>query len=208
MELKKKKNICLCYFSIFVQYHRVLRQDSNYFSVQLNVKELCGRWRWSLEAPWLAVLQLGSCERAYKGIRPSQGLMGGWWACRMVFFCFFFPLPPFLFFFLPLRAGWFSGFRSDLAWYLCLYPDCSIPLRTCFLADLYSYLQESFPQRDSGVIFLAGCCYCSSKGLWVLTKKCQPFAVRQCVCICSTSDVCYHDLVKRLWQVTALQRVS
>lgn len=54
-----------------------------------------------------------------------------------------------------------------------------------------------FSQRDAVVIFLAGrCCY-SSRGLWVLTKKCQPFATRQCVCICGASDVRYHDLVKR-----------
>lgn len=104
------------------------------------------------------------------------------------YFVCFFVFPPCL----EIYAS--PEFKNDLAWSLCLYPDSRISLRTCFLVALYSYLQDSFfPWRDTIVIFLAGSCCCCSRKLWVLTKKCQPLATRQCLPICSTSEVSWHS---------------
>lgn len=131
-----------------------------------------------------------SCKPANESIKKLGPSIAWWLSCRVggfflfgLFFFLLLPTPSPLFlpfhistpfflsssFFLGLYGS--SGSKSNLAWSWCLYLGCSTPLRMCFLVVLHSCLQEFFLQRDTVLIFLAGHCYYSSRGLWVLTKK-------------------------------------
>lgn len=176
----------------------------NYISMEA-IKRLCGSWRWSLEAPWLDVLQLWD--------EPAQGPLEAWvlagWGVEVwggVIFPFFPPPPPppFIFFFLSCGSVWFSWFKSDLPCSFCLYPGCSIPLRICFLAALCSYLQEFFSSKRGSSHFSGRMLLLQQQRAVGPHQQCQPFAMRHWVCICSASDVSYHGLGKRFWQETAL----